>query len=60
MPEIAVLAGLERLGHRLLPREDSLSEMHFARPNGILVDPASGALRGGVFQFTPATAIGVE
>lgn len=54
-----VFAGLEGLGHRLIPREDSLAEMHFARPNGILIDPATGLLRGGVFQFTPATAIGV-
>ena len=41
-------------------REDSLAEMHFARPNGILVDPGSGLLHGGVFQFSPAMAIGVE
>ncbi|HET7036490.1 MAG TPA: gamma-glutamyltransferase, partial [Thermomicrobiaceae bacterium] len=54
-----VLAGLEAMGHRLLPREDSLSSMHFARPNGIQIDPASGELHGGVFPFSPATAIGV-
>lgn len=55
-----IIAGLESLGHRIVPREDSLSSMHFARPNGIVIDPESGDLHGGVFQFTPATAIGVE
>src|SRR3712207_942663 len=56
----AVLEELTRLGHQLVRREDSLAEMHFARPNGILVDPDTGRLHGGVFQFSPATAVGVE
>jgi gamma-glutamyltranspeptidase/glutathione hydrolase len=55
----AVLDELERRGHRLLRREDTLAEMHFARPNGILIDQGTGLLHGGVFQFSPATAIGV-
>lgn len=55
----AVLEGLEALGHRLVLREDSLSQMHFARPNGIVIDPWDGRLHGGVFQFSPATAVGV-
>lgn len=55
-----VRAGLRELGHRLVEREDSLAEMHFARPNGVAVNAATGRLHGGVFQFTPATAIGIE
>ena len=55
----AVLDDLERLGHQLLRREDTLAEMHFARPNGILIDQGTGMLHGGVFQFSPAAAIGV-
>ncbi|MDI3340621.1 MAG: gamma-glutamyltransferase [Sphaerobacter sp.] len=50
---------LAERGHPLVPREDSLSSSFFARPNGILIDPATGELRGGVFPYTPATAVGV-
>ena len=39
--------------------EDNLGGGQFARPSGIMVDEATGELRAGVFQFTPATAIGV-
>lgn len=56
----SVRAGLRELGHHLVEREDSLAEMHFARPNGVLLNKETGMLHGGVFQFTPATAIGVE
>jgi gamma-glutamyltranspeptidase/glutathione hydrolase len=56
----ATVAGLERLGHQLLRREDSLAEMHFARPSGIAIDQTTGRRQGGVFQFTPATALGVD
>lgn len=56
----AVRDGLRHLGHRVVEREDSIAEMHFARPNGVLVDWETGTLHGGVFQFTPAMAIGVD
>ncbi len=55
-----IVTGLEQMGHQLLQREDSLAEMHFARPSGIAIDRATGQRHGGVFQFTPATAIGVD
>lgn len=55
-----VREGLRNLGHRVVEREDSLAEMHFARPNGVLLDREAGTLHGGVFQFTPATAIGID
>jgi gamma-glutamyltranspeptidase/glutathione hydrolase len=50
---------LRELGHEVVDREESLSTNFFARPNGVMIDPDSGELRGGVFPFTPATAVGV-
>ncbi|MBI3977207.1 MAG: gamma-glutamyltransferase [Chloroflexi bacterium] len=55
----AVAEGLRRLGHELVVNEDNLSTNFFARPNGVMIDPVTGDLRGGVFQYTPATAVGV-
>ena len=48
-----------RRGHDLDVREESLVFSNFARPNGIMVDPVTGALRGGVTPFGPATAVGL-
>jgi gamma-glutamyltranspeptidase/glutathione hydrolase len=53
------LEGLRRRGHDLDVREESLVFSNFARPNGIMVDPVTGALRGGVTPFGPATAVGL-
>lgn len=52
-----VLEALAAKGHELVLREDGLASMHFARPNGIMIDGEN--LRGGVFQYTPATAVGI-
>jgi gamma-glutamyltranspeptidase / glutathione hydrolase len=57
-PEL--LASLERIGHQVVPRAQNLSASHFARPSGIRIDESTGKLHGGVFQYTPATAIGIE
>ena len=54
-----VIDALEGMGHEVVRREDSLSSSFFARPSGIRIDGETGALHGGVFQFTPATAIGL-
>ncbi|MFW6076001.1 MAG: gamma-glutamyltransferase, partial [Chloroflexota bacterium] len=53
------LRELERLGHQLAVHEESLSNSFFARPSGILIDQQTGELRGGVHQYTPATAVGI-
>jgi gamma-glutamyltranspeptidase/glutathione hydrolase len=53
-----VIDALAAMGHEIVRREDSLSESHFARPSGIRVNGAEGTLHGGVFQYTPATAVG--
>jgi gamma-glutamyltranspeptidase/glutathione hydrolase len=58
LPE-SVLDGLRERGHELVLREESPVQSSFSRPNGIMVDPATGALRGGVTPFGPATAIGI-
>jgi gamma-glutamyltranspeptidase/glutathione hydrolase len=53
-----VIDGLGAMGHDVTVCEDNLGGGQFARPSGIMVD-ASGELRAGVFQFTPAAAIGI-
>ena len=55
----AVVDGLRAIGHDVTVCEDNLGGGQFARPSGIMVDEATGELRAGVFQFTPATAVGV-
>ncbi len=54
-----VIEELERMGHEIVRREESISSSYFARPSGIKIDPDTGELHAGVFPFTPATAIGV-
>ncbi len=54
-----VIEGLVRRGHDVIVREETPVQSSFSRPNGILVDPVTGALRGGVTPFGPATAFGV-
>lgn len=54
-----VRAALAERGHQIVPRDETISASFFARPNGILIDQETGELHGGVFPFTPATAIGV-
>jgi gamma-glutamyltranspeptidase / glutathione hydrolase len=54
-----VITHLERIGHNVVPRGETLSTNFFARPSGIMIDRDSGELRGGVFPYTPATAVGV-
>lgn len=53
-----VIQAVRAMGHEVAVRNDVLGTSWFARPNGIMIDP-SGELRGGVFQYTPATAIGI-
>lgn len=54
-----VIEGLRRIGHVVAVRDDVLGTSWFARPNGVMIDRGTGQLRGGVFQFTPATAVGL-
>lgn len=55
-----VIRHLERIGHNVLPREEGVNSYHFARPTGILIDGQTGKLHGGVFQYTPATAVAID
>jgi gamma-glutamyltranspeptidase/glutathione hydrolase len=57
---VEVIEELRQMGHEVEVLDDALFTSHFARPNGILIDPATGDLHAGVYQFTPATAIGTE
>jgi gamma-glutamyltranspeptidase/glutathione hydrolase len=58
LPE-RVLEGLADRGHDLIVREETPAQGNFSRPNGIMVDPDTGVLRGGVTPFGPATAVGI-
>jgi gamma-glutamyltranspeptidase/glutathione hydrolase len=53
------LGRLRDLGHALTVQTESFSTSFFGRPNGILVDPTSGLLRGGVNPFKPYFAMGL-
>ena len=55
----AELENLRKMGHILELREEGYAASSFGRPNGILVDHASGLLRGGVNQYKPAWASGL-
>lgn len=54
-----VRAALRDLGHELVEREETLANNFFARPNGVMINQETGDLHGGVFPYTPATAVGV-
>ena len=53
-----VLDGLAARGHHLEVLDETLGTFSFARPNAILIDPATNLLRGGVNQYVPAKAVG--
>jgi gamma-glutamyltranspeptidase / glutathione hydrolase len=55
-----VLGHMTSIGHQLEPRTEGINGGFFARPSGIQIDPESGKRRGGVFQYTNATAIAVD
>ncbi|HET8626237.1 MAG TPA: gamma-glutamyltransferase, partial [Thermomicrobiales bacterium] len=50
--------GLAALGHRVQVLEESFHAYHFATPLGILIDPATGRLHGGVDPFRLSEAAG--
>jgi gamma-glutamyltranspeptidase/glutathione hydrolase len=53
-----VLDDLAARGHRLQVIDETAHSFSFARPNGILIDPATNQLTGGVNQFVQAWAMG--
>jgi gamma-glutamyltranspeptidase / glutathione hydrolase len=55
-----VFSHLEQIGHQVQPRGEGIASGFFARPSGIRIDPETGDKHGGVFQYTPATAIAVD
>jgi gamma-glutamyltranspeptidase / glutathione hydrolase len=55
-----VLDHLQTIGHNVEPRSEGINGAAFARPSGIRINPDSGRLEGGVFQYTPATAIAID
>jgi gamma-glutamyltranspeptidase len=50
--------GLRARGHELVMREETPVTSNFSRPNGIMVDPSTGVLRGGVMPFTATVVPG--
>lgn len=55
-----VIQRLRAIGHTVEARAESINSTYFARPSGIRIDQETGVLHGGVFQYTPATAVAVE
>lgn len=55
-----VLEHLRSIGHSVEPRGESVNSGFFARPSGIRINAETGNLHGGVFQYTPATAIAID
>lgn len=55
---VATREALARMGHVVSVREETFASSYFGRPNAILVDAASGALRGGVNRLKPSLAAG--
>ncbi len=53
-----VVDGLTTTGHRVKLVHENSSSSYFARPSGIRIDPQSSQLTGGVYEFTPAWAMG--
>jgi gamma-glutamyltranspeptidase/glutathione hydrolase len=53
------IAGLRELGHEIVLREESPVNSSFARPTAIMIDPATGLIRGGAHALGTATAIGL-
>lgn len=49
---------LAALGHRVRVLEESFHAYHFATPLGIMIDPETGRLHGGVDPFRLAEAVG--
>jgi gamma-glutamyltranspeptidase/glutathione hydrolase len=50
--------GLGRLGHEVLVLREGLLSSYFGRPSGILIDRATGTLRGGVEPYRMSAAVG--
>jgi len=55
----ATIEGLRELGHEVTVQTESFATSFFARPNGILIDPSTGLLRGGIDPFRPYYVVGV-
>jgi len=55
----AVGAQLAAMGHNVDLQEETYLSVNFARPVGIMIDPADGKLRAGVDVLRPATAVGL-
>ncbi|MFN0073328.1 MAG: gamma-glutamyltransferase [Chloroflexota bacterium] len=55
----AVIASLRSLGHTVDLRDELFNASQFARPNGIMIDPETSMLTGGVNQYVSAWASGV-
>jgi hypothetical protein len=51
-----MLAGLARLGHRVVPRQETYATLNFAKPVGVRV--TAKGLEAGLDHLRPAAAAG--
>jgi gamma-glutamyltranspeptidase/glutathione hydrolase len=54
-----VLGMLRDMGHDLVVQTETVATSYFGRPNGVVVDEATGTVRGGVSPFKPYYAVGI-
>jgi gamma-glutamyltranspeptidase/glutathione hydrolase len=54
----ALVQALAGMGHEVQLHQENESSFRFARPGGIRIDSTTNILTGGVFQSTPAWAMG--
>jgi gamma-glutamyltranspeptidase/glutathione hydrolase len=54
-----VIGELRAMGHAITAPTETFATSFFGRPNGVLVDPSTGRLRGGVNQYKPYVAVGL-
>jgi gamma-glutamyltranspeptidase/glutathione hydrolase len=52
------IADLAARGHTIMLSEEHTHPFRFARPSGIRIDPETNELTAGVYQYTPAWAMG--
>jgi gamma-glutamyltranspeptidase/glutathione hydrolase len=54
-----VIAGLEKIGHNIVLREETPITSYYGRPTGILIDRKSELMRSGLQPYNLSTAVGI-
>jgi gamma-glutamyltranspeptidase/glutathione hydrolase len=57
--DVKTIGALRDLGHKITILTESVGTSSFGRPNGVIIDPATGRLRGGVYPYRPYYPFGL-